>query len=193
MKLALSSILFFAALAGPAQTNPPAATNHVTIAASSPVPAANTGTNYGLALAQRVEDMRATCIQNRRLLCGKILKVLPDGLVIDSGYTNLMREPLNKSWLIPGTVVAERATNLVEANQPDAICLGLVFLTDLPKSPGAKPRLYDYVNVEGFPMGQYTYTSVGDLRRTVRKFTTKLANSVRWNFEQSVNSRTPAQ
>ncbi len=186
-------MLCFAALTGPAQTNPPAATNHFAIAATSPVPASNADTNYGLALAQRVEDMRATCIQNRRILCGKILKVLPDGLVIDSGYTNLMREPLNKSWLIPGTVVAERATNLVEANQPDAICLGLVFLTDLPKSPGAKPRLYDYVNVEGFPMGQYTYTSVGDLRRTVRKFTTKLANSVRWNFEQSVNPTAPPQ
>ncbi len=181
MKLAFQIIFISAALSGLAQTNPP----------GSPPPALPASTNQGLALAQRVEAMRAVCIQNRRILCGKILQVLPNGLVIDSGYTNLMREPLNKSWLIPGTVVAERAPHLVEANVPDALCAGLVFLTDVPKSPGAKPRLYDYVNVEGFPMGQQTYTSVGDLHRTVRRFTAKLANSVRWNFEQSVNPAPP--
>jgi hypothetical protein len=47
--------------------------------------------------------------------------------------------------------------------------------------------------VEGFPMGQYTYTSVGDLRRTVRRFTTKVANSVRWNFEESINRNGPSK
>ena len=35
-------------------------------------------------------------------------------------------------------------------------------------------------------MGYHTYTSVGDLQRTVRRFTTKVANSVRWNFEESL-------
>jgi hypothetical protein len=151
---------------------------------NSPTRSIATQTNQGPGLAQRVEDMRAVCIQNRRIICGKILKVLPDGLVIDSGYTNLMRAPLNQSWLIPGTAVATRGINLVESQQPDSVCFGLVFLTDLPRKQGAKPKVFDYVNLEGFPMGDYTYTSVGDLRRTVRRYTTKVANSVRWNLGQ---------
>ena len=123
------------------------------------------------------------CIRHRRIISGKIVKVLPDGLVIDSGYADLSRPPLNKSWLVPGTVTATRPANLVEANYPDAVCVGLVFLTDLPKSRRVIPKLYDYVNLEGFPVGQYTYTSVGDLQRTVRKFTTRLDNAAQWHFD----------
>ena len=138
-------------------------------------------------MAQRYEQTRVECIQARRIICGKIIKVLPDGLVIESGYTNLMRAPLNKSWLIPGTVVASRPANLVEANEPGTICVGLVFLADQPKGRGKpkKPKIYDYVDVEGFPLGQYTYTSVGGIQRTVRQFTTKLAKATQWRFDQS--------
>lgn len=192
VQLALLSFVFVACSAS-AQTNLVAPTNQFVDVSNSPVQTVSTGTNQGLALAQRVEEMRAVCIQNRRIICGKILKVLPDGLVVDSGYTNLMRAPLNQTWLIPGTAEAVRASNLVEEKKPDAICVGLVFLTDLPRTPGAKPKQFDYVNLEGFPMGQYTYTSVGDLRRTVRRFTTKVANSVRWNFEASVNPSAPTK
>lgn len=187
-KLALLTV-FLACFTAVAQTNPAAASHRMAMNSNSPAPTVAPDPNQGLALAQRVEAMRAECIQNRRLICGKILKVLPEGLVVDSGYTNLLRAPLNQSWLIPGTAVANRATNLVEDNKPDSLCVGLVFLTDLPKSPAAKPKVFDYVNVEGFPMGQYTYVSVGDLRRTVRQFTTKVANSVRWNFEESAKEK----
>jgi len=142
-------------------------------------------------LAQRYEKIRTDCIQNRRIISGKIVKLLPDGLVVDSGYADLSRLPLNKSWLIPGTATATRPANLVEANYPDAVCVGLVFLTDLPKSRGAKPKLYDYVNLEGFPAGQYTYTSVGDIQRTVRKFTTRLDNAAQWHFDQIEKQNAP--
>lgn len=189
MKSVLLTFIF-AAFAAAAQTNAVTATNEA-LAISNFLAQAAVDTNQGIALAERVEAMRAVCIENRRLICGKILKVLPDGLVVDSGYTNLMREPLNKSWLIPGTTTAARATNLVEEKKPDAICLGLVFLTDLPRTPGAMPKPFDYVCLEGFPIGQYTYTSVGDLKRTVRRFTTKIANSVRWNFETSASPSAP--
>ncbi len=141
--------------------------------------------------AQRVEETRAACIQSRRVVCGKILKVLPDGLIVDSGYTNLMRAPLNRSWLIPGTAVAARAENLVERNEPDAVCIGSVFLVELPKSRDAKPKDYDYVVIEAFPVGQYTYTSVGDVRRTVRKFTTKLASAVKSKLDESERANAP--
>jgi hypothetical protein len=36
--------------------------------------------------ANRAEEVRTACIQGRRLVCGKVLKVLEGGLVIESGY-----------------------------------------------------------------------------------------------------------
>jgi hypothetical protein len=147
-----------------------------------------------LSPAGRYENTRLSCIQFRRIICGRIMKVLPDGWVVESGYTNLMRSPLNKSWLIPGTVAATLPANLVEEKEPDAICVGLVFLADLPKGHGKpkKPKLYDYVNVEGFPIGLYTYTSVGSVHRTVRRFTTKLAVATQWHFDLKNEESNPA-
>ncbi len=140
-------------------------------------------------MGQRVGKARWDCIQSRRIICGKILKVQPDGLVIDSGYTNLMRPPLNRSWLAPGTVMAQRAVNFVEDNQPDAVCIGLVFLTDLPKRP--VPKVYDYVILTGYPTGKCVYTSVGDVRRTIRKFSAKFDKAVRWKMEESERQDVP--
>jgi hypothetical protein len=132
---------------------------------------------------QAREAMRTNCIQGRRIICGRILKMLPGGLIVDSGYTNLMRRPLNRSWLIPSTVEAERAPNLVEKNEPDCVCVGLVFLTDLPKSRRAKPKLLDYVVLPAFPTGHYTYDSVGTLQRTVRRFSGSLPIAVQLNLK----------
>jgi hypothetical protein len=145
------------------------------------------------AFAHEVEEARAACIQTRRRICGKIVKVLPEGLVVDSGYTNLMREPLTRSWLMPGTVEAARPANLVEDNQPGSVCVGLVFLKDIPKGPGAKPKVYDYVNIEAFPGGPHTYASVGELQRTVRGFSSKLAKSVEWKLGEGKKENTPAK
>ncbi len=128
------------------------------------------------------EKIRADCIQGRRLICGKIIKVLPDGLVIESGYTNLLRPPLTESWLIPGTVSAARAHNLIESREPASVCVGTIFLTDLPKARGQKPKPFDYVNLVAYPAGQITYTSVGTVQKTVRRFTGTLGAAVRLNF-----------
>jgi len=160
---------------------------------NSPAKTVQVPNSQDLSVAQRNEKIRMDCIQNRRIISGKIVKVLPDGLVVDSGYADLSRPPLNKSWLVPGTATATRPANLVEANYPDAVCVGLVFLTDQPKSRGVKPKLYDYVNLEGFPVGQYTYTSVGDIQRTVRKFTTRLDNATQWHFEQIEKQNAPSK
>ncbi|HEY5041492.1 MAG TPA: hypothetical protein VIK53_05760 [Verrucomicrobiae bacterium] len=189
MRLVL--LFVFAVWSAAAQTNRDVSAGRTAVISNSTAETFQTQTNLGLSVAQRYEKVRMECIQARRVICGKIVKVLPDGLMVDSGYTNLMRAPLNKSWLIPGTVTAGRAVNLVEASQPDAVCIGLVFLTDLPKSRGSKPKLYDYVNIEGFPVGQYTYTSVGSLQRTVRQFTTKLPNATQWNLNQSESKNVP--
>jgi hypothetical protein len=181
------SFLVLAVWSASAQTNP-------LVTADRPE-TFQTATSPELSQVQRYEKTRIDCIEARRIICGKILKVLPSGLVIDSGYTNLMRAPINKSWLVPGTVVATRAANLVEANQPDSVCVGLVFLVDQPKSRGKpkKPKQYDYVNVEGFPIGTYTYASVGGVQRTVRRFTTKLAVATQWHFDQSEQTSIPAK
>ncbi len=177
--------LVFVVLSAPAQTNLIAFTNRLDTASNAVTGTVQIQTNQSLSLEQRIQKVRTVCIQNRRRICGKILKVLPDGVVVDSGYTSLMRDRLNRSWLLPGTVVATRATNVVEENQPDSICIGLVFLTDLPKTPaGAKLKTYDYVNLEVFPAGHYTYTSVGDVQRTVRKFSSQLVKAIQWSLDE---------
>ncbi len=150
-------------------------------------------TNQGLSAALRYQKIRMECVEGRRIICGKIVRVLPQGFVIESGYTNLMRPPLDKSWYVPGTVEAKRAANFVEANEPDAVCAGIVFLADLPKSRGKpkNPKLYDYVNLEAFPMGDYTYTSVGTVQHTVRRFTTRLSTAAQWSLEHGKPQSNP--
>jgi len=128
------------------------------------------------------EAMRAKCIQGRRMLCGRIMQVLPGGLVVESGYPSLMRHPLDRSWLIPGTVTAKREPNLMEKNEPDCVCVGLVYLTDPPKLRHGKPKVLDYIVLPGFPTGQFTYNPVGNLQRTVRRFSGSLPAAVQSNL-----------
>ena len=130
---------------------------------------------------QGTEKIRSDCIDGRRKICGRIVRILPGGFVIDSGYTNLLRPPLDRSWLVPGTVEAARPADMVEAHEPGSVCVGLIYLTNLPKSRGAKPKPYDYVVIDAYPDGEYTYTSVGTVRHTVRRFSATLENAVELN------------
>ena len=167
----LFGILIVAALALGART---------TVFADEP-PAAGAGmAGPSLAQIQHREQVRMDCINNRRMICGRILKVLPEGLLVDSGYADLMRPPLNKSWLVPGTVQTTRNPNLVEGREAEAICVGPIFLVDLPKGhgPGPKPKQYDYVILLGYPAGNHTYHSVGDVFKTVRQYSATLAKAV---------------
>lgn len=176
MKLKSLFLSALAAISSSAQTNLPAATN---------VP----GTNSTFAAAvQRAEQVRADCIRGRRQICGKILQVFPDGLVVESGYTNLLREPLTGSWLVPGAVTASRPVSQLESNEPGACCVGTVYLTDLPKVRGRKPQRYDYVIIEGYPAGQHTYASVGSVRKTVRRFSAQLPRAIDWNLRAGTNA-----
>jgi hypothetical protein len=167
--LVLSILAVFPAFAQP---NPPAA------AIATNVLAAASQTNQILSLVQHADQVRAACIQGRRSICGKIIQILPDGLVIESGYTNLLRAPLTTSWLVPSTATASRPENQLESNEPGALCIGLVFLTDYPKSKRLVPKRYDYVIIEGYPAGQHTYASVGSVQKTVRHFSAQLAKAV---------------
>lgn len=181
------ALILLAALNLSAQTNdfPPATTTTAV------------GTNALASRIQRREQIRTECLQGRRIICGKVLKVLPDGLVVESGYTDLLRPPLNKSWLIASSVAASRPASLVESREPGAACVGVIFLTDLPKSHGKaiKPKQYDYVSLLGYPAGEYTYTSVGTVQKTVRRFSANLVKAVNLNFEaeQKSSAASPAE
>jgi hypothetical protein len=140
-------------------------------------------TNSATAALRHEQDVRMACIEGRRLICGKILEILPEGLIVESGYTNILREPLSRSWLIPGTAEASRAENLIESKTPGAICVGRVLLADTPKAKKAKPARYDYVIVEAYPAGQSTYNSAINVRRTVRKFSASLVAAVQKSLD----------
>jgi hypothetical protein len=174
-------LILFAARSLFAQTNDLVVTNAAV---------AKIETNQPPSTAQRTEQIRAECLQGRRIVCGKILKVLPAGLVVESGYPDLLRPPLNKSWLVPGSVSVARAANLVEGREPESVCVGVVFLTDVPKSRGtaAKPKPYDYVILLGYPAGEYTYDSVGTVKKTVRRFSANLLKAVNVNLETAEKS-----
>jgi hypothetical protein len=79
---------------------------------------------------------------------------------------------------VPGTVVARREPNLVEGRAPDDVCVGLVFITDTPKSRLARPKMFDYVVLQAYPAGLHTYITLGNLQRTVRHFSGSLAMAV---------------
>jgi hypothetical protein len=171
--LGMALVLILAAATAVAQSN-------LTDRAAHPLPLGGEGQGEGVpsATLQHEQKVRAACIEGRRLICGRILEILPEGLLVESGYTNLLREPLSKSWLIPGTAQASKAEYLIESKTPGAICVGRVLLTDTPKTKKAKPARYDYVNVEAYPAGEFVYRSVGTVQRTVRKFSASLVPAV---------------
>ena len=133
------------------------------------------------AQAERAEQIRVSCIASRRLICGRVLEVATNGLVVDSGYVDLLRPPLGQSWLIPGSASASRDPNRLELNQPASPCVGLVFLTDIPKRP--KPKKYDYVVIIGYPAGEYVYRPLPQVEKPIRKFAAGLATAVRLKLQ----------
>lgn len=132
------------------------------------------------ALAQQAEQMRTVCVNGRRHICGQVLQVTPGGLVVDSGYTDLLRAELSQSWVAPGTVATSRSANLVEENTPGSPCIGLIFLADIPKRPAVK--LYDYVIIEAYPAGEYIYQPVASVTKNIRRFSARLEGAVQWNL-----------
>ena len=183
VRLCFPLLCILTAISASAQPGTNRPTQVSTGLASSMTPSGSSPTNPISSVVQHAEQLRADCIRGRRLICGKILKVLPEGLIVESGYTNLLREPLTKSWLVPGSVTASLATNLLEGGEPGTICIGPAFLTDLPKSRGHKPKQYDYVILEGYPAGKFTYNSLGTIQKTVRRFSAKLNKAVELHLE----------
>src|SRR6266436_549604 len=97
MKLFLL-IFFSAVLPAVAQTNISSPTNQ---------------TNQISARDQRAAEIRVACINGRRCVCGKVIKIVPEGLIVESGYTALMQPPFTGSWAIPSGALVNRDKNLI--------------------------------------------------------------------------------
>jgi len=137
---------------------------------------AQTNTNN---VVRRPEDVHAACVEGRRYICGKVLQILPDGLVVDSGYAELLKPPFNRSWVVAGEASVQRDPAAVEQKRPDAVCIGIIFLTAVPKKPAV--QLYDYVVLHGYPAGEQTYAAVPGVLKTVRRFSGSLERAVELN------------
>ena len=175
-------LLLLAVLAGCAHENSGVRTGEI---APAKVAATQATLVPEAAVAVHSEQIRTDCILGRRLICGKVLKIFPDGLVVDSGYTDLLRPPLTQSWIVPGTVSASRNSAILELQEPGTPCIGLVFLTDLPKRQ--KVKNFDYVVIMGYPAGQYVYTPAPNVEKTVRKFSCGLDTAVRLTLQAEDN------
>jgi hypothetical protein len=139
-------------------------------------------TNQTPALDQRaVAELRTACINGRRCVCGKVIKIVPEGVIVDSGYTALMDPPFTQAWVIPGGALVNRDSKLLERNEPASPCIGTVLLTDFPRRPAVK--LYDYVLLQAYPAGEYLYTPVPGVEKPIRKFAGGLDTAVRARLE----------
>jgi len=126
---------------------------------------------------QRAADIRAACINGRRCVCGKVIKIVPEGLIVESGYTALMEPPFTGAWVIPGGALVNRDSKLIERSEPASPCIGTVLLTDFPKRPAVK--LYDYVLLQAYPAGEYLYIPVPGVEKQIRKFAGGLDTAVK--------------
>lgn len=178
--------LLLLAGAGCAHRRPPLPADAAEPAPASP-PAAQAS---ALDAAVKSEQIRMDCVAGRRLICGKIVKVLRDGLVVDSGYTDLLRPPLTASWLIPATASAKRDSTAVELQQPGTFCYGTVLLTDTPKRPKAK--VLDYVVIIGYPAGSYLYQPAPGIQKPIRRFAAGLDTAVRMVLQAQPNGPPPS-
>ena len=135
---------------------------------------------------QCAEQIRNRCIAGRRFIAGRVVQVTPDGLVVDSGYSQLLSPPFNHAWVVRATASVARDPHPVEAKKPDAVCVGLVFLSNIPKRPAVKA--YDYVVLHGYPAGDYAYVPVPGVKKIIRHFSASLERAVELNVRTANGS-----
>jgi hypothetical protein len=171
-------LLSLASLTGSAGTILLTSTN---VPAPAPPPSAQEQAQ-SFKTAQRAEQIRTTCLEGRRYICGRVVQVTPEGLVVDSGYSRLLSSPFNQSWVVRSTASVNRDDSAVEEKKPDGICVGLVFLSNIPKRPAVKS--YDYVVIHGYPAGEYRYVPVPGVQKTIRRYCASLERAVQINLER---------
>src|SRR5690242_16782594 len=104
MRIGLVMLLVSAAFSGSAQTNAIASTNRageVLKDGQAPIRDAQKITESAvpnqstvakekvLSIEERSEQIRTACINGRRYVCGKVLQIVPEGIVVDSGFSVL--------------------------------------------------------------------------------------------------------
>lgn len=107
--------------------------------------------------------------------------MVPEGLIVESGYTALMDPPFAGSWVIPGGALVNRDPKLIERSEPASPCIGTVLLTDFPRRPAV--NLYDYVLLQAYPAGEYLFTPVPGVQKPIRRFTGGLDTAVKNKLE----------
>ena len=167
-------------LGASADTNLAPVTNRTvpTALIESPIPARREPVE---APAVRAEKVRTECVEGRRFVCGRVLAVSAAGLVVDSGYSALLNPPFNQSWVVRRNASVSRDSAAVEEKRPDAMCIGQVFLSDIPKRPEVK--VYDYVVLHAYPAGQEIYRPVPGIEKKLRRFSASLERAVKWKLE----------
>ncbi|MGH7970059.1 MAG: hypothetical protein ACREIC_15160, partial [Limisphaerales bacterium] len=85
--------------------------------------------------------------------------------------------------VVRGNVSVTRNPSLVEEKKADAVCVGLVFLTNIPKRPSVKP--YDYVVIHGYPAGEHLYRPVPGVEKKIRQYSASLERAVSANLAAS--------
>lgn len=54
-----------------------------------------------------------------------------------------------------------------------------------------KPKRFDYVIIEGYPTGQHTYTLLGTIHKTVRRFSAQLSKAVELDIQAEPKAPSP--
>src|SRR3974390_2444861 len=73
-------IFVLSSLSAGAQTNSDVLPNPTVRSSNAASQVVQAEMKESFAKAQRIEQIRATCIEERRRICGKIVKMLPDGI-----------------------------------------------------------------------------------------------------------------
>jgi hypothetical protein len=107
-------LLILAGFSAAGETNQASRTNMAVSAATGGVQSQA----EAVRLAEKTEQVRAECIEGRRYIAGRVLQILPEGLIVDSGYGRLMSPPLNRSWVVRGTASVSRDPSAVEEKKP---------------------------------------------------------------------------
>lgn len=129
------------------------------------------------AIEKQTAEIRADCINGRRCICGKVIQIVPGGLIVESGYTDLLKPEFNESWVVSERALVKRDPKLLERDEPASPCIGTIFLTDLPKRP--KVKLYEYVVLQAYPAGTHHYIPVPGVEKAVREFAAGLDSAVK--------------
>ena len=176
MFLRTALLLILAGVASFCQVTPARSADSVAAAAAS----STQDPTDAVKAAQLKEQTRTDCINGRRYICGRVLQVATNGLVVDSGYSRLLSPPFNKSWVVRSNVSVDRDPHAVEEKKPDAICVGIVFLSNSPKRPTVKE--YDYVVIHGYPAKTHLYVPVPGVEKTIRRYSASLERAVEINL-----------